>query len=325
MHQASSVLRSHTKLAATKISRPFCSNATPPSAEQPRRLPTLFAGAAGGLLGGLVGIGGGAVVVPLLTHFTRMTHHQAVGTSTAAVVMTGTAGCASFGTSGAVDIVAAVAIASTAMLAAGAGAKLTSRFSGVQLARVFAVFQLSVAPLVPLKSALVKRAKATERGDAAASDSPTAVTEAISNAGAATPPARPLINLPASPTDARAVELMTLAVVGVFSGLASGLFGVGGGLVVTPALCIITDLPHTTVLGTTLASMVPSCLVSLGTHARMGNVVAAAVVPLCVGSAIGVGSGGQIAVRVPEEPLQLLFAAMMLTMGGSKLWALRGK
>jgi len=87
-------------------------------------------------------------VVPLLTHFTRMTHHQAVGTSTAAVVMTGTAGCASFGTSGAVDIVAAVAIASTAMLAAGAGAKLTSRFSGVQLARVFAVFQLSVAPLV---------------------------------------------------------------------------------------------------------------------------------------------------------------------------------
>mmetsp|Transcript_24497 Transcript_24497/g.53487 ORF Transcript_24497/g.53487 Transcript_24497/m.53487 type:complete len:119 (-) Transcript_24497:179-535(-) len=118
---------------------------------------------------------------------------------------------------------------------------------------------------------------------------------------------------------------MTLAVVGVFSGLASGLFGVGGGLVVTPALCIITDLPHTTVLGTTLASMVPSCLVSLGTHARMGNVVAAAVVPLCVGSAIGVGSGGQIAVRVPEEPLQLLFAAMMLTMGGSKLWALRGK
>ena len=73
--------------------------------------------------------------MPLLQQFARMTQHTSVGTSTSAVAMTGLTGCATFGASGAVDFVAAASIAATAMLGAGFGARLTSRFSGVQLGR----------------------------------------------------------------------------------------------------------------------------------------------------------------------------------------------
>ena len=104
-----------------------------------------------------------------------------------------------------------------------------------------------------------------------------------------------------------------------------GMFGIGGGVVVTPSLCLLTDMPYACVLGTTLTSMVPPSIVSGLTHARLGNVVSAAALPLCAGSATGAFVGGQLAVRVDEEPLQLLFAVLIGAMGAQKLWSLRGK
>ena len=102
--------------------------------------------------------------------------------------------------------------------------------------------------------------------------------------------------------------------------------GPGGGVIVTPALCLLTDLPYVAVLGTTLASMVPPSLVSMATHHKLGNVSTAAVLPLCLGSAAGAFCGGQLAQHLPsEEPLQLLFAVVIAAMGGHKLRALRGK
>eukprot|EP00316_Scyphosphaera_apsteinii_P009231 CAMPEP_0119328228 /NCGR_PEP_ID=MMETSP1333-20130426/72812_1 /TAXON_ID=418940 /ORGANISM="Scyphosphaera apsteinii, Strain RCC1455" /LENGTH=240 /DNA_ID=CAMNT_0007337025 /DNA_START=173 /DNA_END=895 /DNA_ORIENTATION=+ len=239
-----------------------------------------------------------------MAQFCNMSQHVAVGTSSAAVAVTGTAGCASFGTSGAVDFIAAGAVAATAMLGARFGARLTSSFSSVQLARTFAIFQITVAPLVPIKAAIVNRTKA---GSSIAHD------EGDGGVG----------NARADSQDA--VRYLTLAFVGLMAGAASGMFGIGGGVVVTPALCLFTDLPHTTVLGTTLASMIPPSLVSFVTHSNLGNVARKAVLPLCAGSAIGAFAGGQFAVRVPEELLQISFTIFIAGMGGSKLWALRGR
>ena len=78
-----------------------------------------------------------------------------------------------------------------------------------------------------------------------------------------------------------------LAGIGIGCGLASGMFGIGGGVVVTPSLCLLTDMPYACVLGTTLASMVPPSLVSAGTHRQMGNVVGTVVMPLGRGSRCG--------------------------------------
>lgn len=118
-------------VAKTRVPSRACSSSTPPA--PPSKTVCFGAGAAGGGFGSLVGIGGGAVMVPIMTSFANMTQHQAVGTSSAAVAGTGLAAAASFGSAGAVDFYAAAALASTAMLTARLGARFTSRFNPVQL------------------------------------------------------------------------------------------------------------------------------------------------------------------------------------------------
>ena len=100
------------------LSRQFC---TPPPPAPPNVAVCAGAGAAGGAIGGMIGLGGGAVMVPLMTGFARMTQHQAVGTSSVAVAAVGMAGCASFGSAGAVDPLAALSVAATAMFGARVG------------------------------------------------------------------------------------------------------------------------------------------------------------------------------------------------------------
>lgn len=267
------------------------------------------AGLTGGGVGALVGIGGGAVMVPIMTAYAKMTQHQAVGTSSAAIAGTGLAGMISFGSAGAVDLTAAAALASTAILTARFGAHFTKRFDPVQLGRAFAWFQIVVAPLVPLKAELTRRSKqqsaasGSEDGNGAAA------------ASVAPPPQ----------TDSeRTRQLLQLGATGLVAGFASGMFGIGGGVILTPALCLFTEMPHACVLGTTLASMVPPSLVSAATHRQMGNVVGAVVAPLVIGSAIGAACAGQLAVRAPEEPLQWGFAIFLGLSGARKLWSMRG-
>ena len=292
--------------------RALCSK--PPDSAPPSKVAAGLAGLAGGGLGSLVGIGGGAVMVPLMTAYARMSQHQAVGTSSAAVAGVGLSGMASFGSAGAVDLLASAALASTAMLTARFGARFTGRFNPVQLQRAFAAFQLAVAPMVPLKGVLVRSSKQSPGDGVGGGGGGGGGSEA-----AAPPPSSTAL----SPERQR--ELLQLAAVGAAAGFASGMFGIGGGVVITPALCLLTDMPHTCVLGTTLASMVPPSLVSAATHAQMGNVVAAAVAPLVAGSAIGAFATAQLALQMPEEPLQWGFALFLVAMGGHKLYSLRGR
>jgi len=199
-----------------------------------------------------------------------------------------------------VDLAAAGSIACTALLTARMGAKATSLFNPTQMARAFGVFQIVVAPMVPLKGLIVGKKKAETEEVATSGDSSFADSE-------------------------RTMQLLKLGATGCVAGFASGMFGIGGGVILTPALCLLTDMPYACVLGTTLASMVPPALVSALTHHQMGNIVVAAVVPLVAGSAIGAFVSGQVAVRVPEEPLQWAFAVVMFSQGALKLWALRGR
>ncbi len=49
-------------------------------------------GLAAGLFGGLIGVGGGVIMIPLMVRFFKFSQHQAHGTSLMALVFTGLAG-----------------------------------------------------------------------------------------------------------------------------------------------------------------------------------------------------------------------------------------
>lgn len=102
-------------------------------------------GIAGGLFSGLTGVGGGAIMVPLLRRFQGLTQHQAHGTSLAIVAFIGAAGAVSYGLQGNIDWQTAAWLAIGGPLGAYAGAVTMNRLAPRPLQLVFGVFLLTVA------------------------------------------------------------------------------------------------------------------------------------------------------------------------------------
>lgn len=110
-------------------------------------------------------------------------------------------------------------------------------------------------------------------------------------------------------------QLALMASTGALAGFASGLLGVGGGVIVTPALSLATALPQAAVLGTALVAMVPPSLAALGQHARMGNVRWKVAAGLALGTALGGTAGSRLATRAEDGILEALFCLGMTAMG----------
>ncbi|WP_372863572.1 sulfite exporter TauE/SafE family protein [Spongiibacter sp.] len=114
------------------------------------------------------------------------------------------------------------------------------------------------------------------------------------------------------------VILIYLAV-GALAGLSAGLFGVGGGLVIVPALIYCFELQAVSPLvavqlavGTSLASIVFTSISSVRAHHRHGNVDWSTWWLLAPGIAVGVLGGVALAATLPGERLKLVFGVFAL-------------
>lgn len=94
-------------------------------------------GLVAGFAGGLFGIGGGLVMVPVLVIWFGMGQHTAHGTSAVVIVAASTAAVTPFATTGEVDWSTAGWILCGSLIGAYAGARLISRVSPLWLARAF--------------------------------------------------------------------------------------------------------------------------------------------------------------------------------------------
>ena len=103
-----------------------------------------------------------------------------------------------------------------------------------------------------------------------------------------------------------------MALVGVIAGLTSGLFGVGGGIVIVPALVALAGFDQKLATGTSLTAIVPISIAGTIGYAVADEVdwpVAAAVAAGALGGAL---LGTQLLRRINPATLQLLFAVAML-------------
>ena len=108
-----------------------------------RRLATI--GAAGGFLSGLLGVGGGVVMVPLLVLRAGYRQREAHAMSLGAIIPISLAGAITFGAAGKVRIGYALALALGSMVGARAGAGLLTRAPERPLKIGFGVFLLVVS------------------------------------------------------------------------------------------------------------------------------------------------------------------------------------
>ena len=102
-----------------------------------------------------------------------------------------------------------------------------------------------------------------------------------------------------------------LAVLGTFSGIAGGLFGVGGAVVATPVLTSVFGLSQVTAQGLALAMALPSTGATLATFALHDQVAWGMGLALSCGGLISISWGVRIAHSLPDRLLRMLFCGFM--------------
>ncbi len=102
------------------------------------------------------------------------------------------------------------------------------------------------------------------------------------------------------------------ASIGIAAGVVSGLFGVGGGVIVVPALVLMLGFSQHNASGTSTATIVASSAAALLAFAMDGEVDWAAAGIVFAGSGLGAWLGARYLGKVPERALTLAFTVVML-------------
>ena len=105
----------------------------------------VLAGGAAGFFGGLFGVGGGIILVPLLAGPWRLSQHQAHGTSLAVILFTALAAGFVYATHGNVAWVTGLIVGGASIFTAPLGVRAAGRLTSVGLTRTFSVFLMCVA------------------------------------------------------------------------------------------------------------------------------------------------------------------------------------
>lgn len=110
-----------------------------------RTIRAAVTGVAGGTFGGLTGVGGGAIMVPLLTGLLKMPQHRAHGTSLAVIIFIAMAGAVPYIVAGDINWALVAGLGAGSVTAAVVGARVMTRVPELWLRRIFALFLLATA------------------------------------------------------------------------------------------------------------------------------------------------------------------------------------
>lgn len=114
-----------------------------------------------------------------------------------------------------------------------------------------------------------------------------------------------------APASARPA-LLPLLVIGAFTGLVSGLFGVGGGVVIVPALVAAFRMDQKRAAATSLIALLPISIAGTVTYALSGEVHWLAAALLAVGSVVGSPIGVRLLHRLPHRVLPWIFVGFIV-------------
>jgi len=104
-----------------------------------------------------------------------------------------------------------------------------------------------------------------------------------------------------------------VALLGLFAGVISGLFGVGGAIVIIPGLVLIAKLPQHTAHGTSLAALLlPVGLLGAMEYYKRGQVNIAYAAVVAVGLLIGAYFGARLAASMSDVMLKKAFGVCLL-------------
>jgi uncharacterized membrane protein YfcA len=235
-------------------------------------------GALLGAAGGMMGIGGGLIAIPVLGYLYGMDQHLAQGTALVMIVPNVLIGFLRYRQRNQIDLRSTASLAAVAVLSTYIAARYTSTIDPGRLRVAFALFLFAIGVYFSLQLR-----------------------------------ARP-------DTQARApLSSRFLPVLGVLSGVMSGVFSVGGVLVVVPALVTLFRMAQTQAQGMAMALVIPGGVVALITYALAGNVNWTVGIPLAIGGVLSVSWGVALAHRVAPRSLRIMFCLVLFGTAAASL------
>ena len=107
--------------------------------------------------------------------------------------------------------------------------------------------------------------------------------------------------------------LIILVLIGLIAGLLSGIVGIGGGIIIVPALVYFVGFSQRQAQGTSLAILLlPIGLLAVMQFYKAGYVNTKATAVIALAFVIGSYFGSRIALTVPQESLKKIFAMLLL-------------
>ncbi|MFO0625015.1 MAG: sulfite exporter TauE/SafE family protein [Polyangiales bacterium] len=116
---------------------------------------------------------------------------------------------------------------------------------------------------------------------------------------------------------------LKLLLIGFSVGVASGMLGIGGGVLVIPALMLLLDFPQPRAVGTSLAMLLPPIgIFAVMRHHRAGNVAWAPAMLMAAAFSLGALGGASVVSRawVSERALRLVFVGFLLYIASTLLF-----
>ena len=112
------------------------------------------------------------------------------------------------------------------------------------------------------------------------------------------------------------LEASLFLILGLFVGVISGVVGIGGGVLLTPALVFLFGFTQHSAQGTTIALLVPPIgLLAAWTYYQEGDVNLKVAALICLGFFVGGLLGAKLAVNLPDLWLRRIFGFTMLALG----------
>ncbi len=257
----------------------------------------LFLGIVTGLASAILGIGGGLLMVPVLTYW-GATPIEATATSLVAIVIGAFSGTFHNWRSGQLQLNRVMTLAIPAMVSSVIGVALANRLSGQILLLSFAALQLAAIFLIDFKGQLQRKQNQTKS----------------------------LLQKEVTFSHSREQKrshnslLLQSGGIGFLAGVLAGLFGVGGGIVMVPLQMLFLG---ETIKDAVRISLGTICLIAIAAvtqHAQSGNVLWQAGLCLGVGTLCGAQIGVRLLMKLPEGVVRQLFRGLLAFMASLMMY-----
>ena len=255
----------------------------------------LAGGVAAGAFGSILGLGGGILIVPLLTLVFGLPLREAVAVSLVCVIVTSSASAGVYLERRQANLRLGMVLELFTAAGAIIGGSIAFLIDERLLAGLFALLLVYVAATM---AGGLRRRMVPE---------PIADAETPAPSPAPEPGARPQGDM-----DYRADRLPLAAAGSVGAGVASALLGIGGGLIKVPLMHLVLGVPLRIATATSNLMIGITASASAIVYLLRGGIDAYVAGPTAVGVFVGATLGSRLGHRIGQRALRLLFVVVLL-------------